>query len=416
MKHIKCIFVFIFIALLSNISYASDISSSIESPSAILIHADTGAILFEKNSKQRMYPASTTKIMTAILVLESGHSLNEYVTVSESAINNIPEGYSTAYLKAGEKFTLEQLLNVLLLPSANDAANVLAEYISGSIPAFADKMNKKAAELGCIDTHFVNPSGIHSEDHYSTAFDLSLIGRYAMENNLFRSFVNKTSCMLSATSIHPYNNRIFNNSNRLLYSDDIYYYPYAIGIKTGFTTPAGDCLVSASSKNGLSFIAVILGGKEDENNKSQRYSDTIALFNFGYENYVLHDFNHSGDVICEIQVENASSDTKNLRLQCDKSISALINIDEINLTSPEIFLDENIHAPIYKGDILGKIKYTILGIKYEANLVASYDVKVSPFFIYVLKIFLIVLLVVLILLIIFRNKKNDSLKIDNICL
>ena len=173
--------------LVPSFCFATDTSSLlIESPAAILIHADTRTILYEKEAHTRMFPASTTKIMTAILVLESGHALSEKAVVSENAVASISDIYSHASLQPGEQVTLEQLLNVLLIPSANDAANVLAEYVAGSIPEFADLMNKKAVEIGCTNTHFVNPSGMHQDDHYSTAYDLSLIGKYAMQNKIFR--------------------------------------------------------------------------------------------------------------------------------------------------------------------------------------------------------------------------------------
>ncbi len=419
MKQLRVFIIFFVILVVFNFpgfSYASSEipSISIQSPSAILIHADSGIILYEKNSKERMFPASTTKIMTAILVIESEHDLSELATVSENAVASIPDGYSHANLKVDEQFTLEQLLDVLMLPSANDAANVLAEHISGSVAAFSNLMNEKAIEIGCLDTHFVNPSGIHSENHYSTAYDLSLIGRYAMQDETFRSIVSKTSCSLPATEKYPFEDRVFNNSNRLLYSDDIYYYPYAIGIKTGFTTPAGDCLVSATSYNDLSFIAVILGGDIDNDEISQRYSDTISLFRFAYNNYVIHTFKNKWDFVQKIEVENASLDTRNLNLLCDNNISALVAVNQIDDINGEIILNQNISAPIREGEILGKIKYSMLGVSYEANLIAENNVDVTPIFKYILKPIFIILLILLILFIIFRKKKNNFYEINNV--
>lgn len=170
----KKIFFLIFVIIFCFSSYCFAAVPDVQCPSAVLIHADTGKILYEKESNKTMYPASTTKIMTAILVLENAQ-LTDIATVSSNAVKSVPAGYSRANLQVGEQFTIDQLLHVLLIPSANDAANVLAEHIAGSIAEFANMMNQKAVEIGCKNTHFVNPSGIHSNDHYSTAYDLALI-------------------------------------------------------------------------------------------------------------------------------------------------------------------------------------------------------------------------------------------------
>ena len=154
----------------------------------ILMNADNGKILYSKNADEKMYPASTTKVMTAILALENCN-LTDIVTVSHDAIFNVPYGYSIANLQEGEEISINALLHVLLIPSANDAAFVLAEHIAGSVDAFSDMMNEKAKEIGCKNTHFVNPNGIHSEDHYSIAYDLALIGQYAMRDEVFRKIV-----------------------------------------------------------------------------------------------------------------------------------------------------------------------------------------------------------------------------------
>lgn len=391
-------------------------SLSIESSAAILIHADTGIVLYEKEANTKMYPASTTKIMTAILVLESGHDLSELATVSENAVMSVPAGYSRANLQPGEQFTLEQLLNVLLIPSANDAANVLAEYISGSVPLFAEAMNAKALELGCVNTHFVNPSGIHSDDHYSTAYDLSLIGRYAMQNETFRSFVCKTSCSLPATEKYTSEDRFFTTTNALLINHpeaNHYYSPYAIGVKTGFTTPAGNCLVAASSHNGLEFISVILGGAKNEEEVSQRYSDTKKLFDFAYANYCISPLKTKNAIVKEIKVTGATPATQNLALLCDRDIFAFIPLQAVGTTiSPEMALKGNLTAPIKKGDIVGSIKYIMMGIPYEANLIAGNDVEkemISPLMIKIGMILTVCILVILCLFLIRRKTKFEEI-------
>ena len=196
-------------------SFAETSLPSVYSPACILIDADSGKILYSKNANTKMYPASTTKIMTAILTLENC-KLDDVAIASHNAVYSIPYGYSVATIQEGEELTIEQLLNVLLIPSANDAAVVLAEHIAGSVEAFSDMMNSKVVELGCKNTHFVNPNGIHDEEHYSTAYDLALIGKYAMQFDTFRTIVQKTSYSLPKTNKYDKEDRLFNTTNDLI--------------------------------------------------------------------------------------------------------------------------------------------------------------------------------------------------------
>ena len=188
-------------------------SLNIYSEAVILIENTTGKTLYEKNSEQKMYPASTTKILTAILAIENS-SLDDLVTVSQTAISNIPSGYSSAYLSVGEEISVDNLLKVLLIHSANDAANVLAEHVSGSIDQFVNLMNEKTQELGCTNTHFVTTNGIHDDNHYTTAKDLSIIARYCMQNPTFRKYVSTPRCTIPATNKSQVS-RMYRNKNRL---------------------------------------------------------------------------------------------------------------------------------------------------------------------------------------------------------
>lgn len=253
--NIKCLFILflisIFLFIFINTSFANNDNLDIYSPSCILIDSDSGKILYEKNAYKKMYPASTTKIMTAILTLENC-KLDELVTVSDNAVSleSVPETYTRADIQAGEILTVENLLNVLLIPSANDAAIALAEHVSGSVSEFSNLMNKKAKELGCKNTNFVNPNGVHNENQYTTAYDLSLIGKYAMNNETFRKIVCKTSYTLPATNIYSSTDRKFENTNELLSSDN-YSYEYTTGIKTGYTDSAKNCIVASAKKRQL---------------------------------------------------------------------------------------------------------------------------------------------------------------------
>ena len=404
----------IFSLLMSSFCFATveDSPIAVDSPAAILMHIDTGNILYEKDAYTRMYPASTTKVMTAILVIESGHDLSEIATVSSTAISTIPNGYSTAYLQAGEQFTLEQLLNVLLLPSANDAANVLAEFISGSVQNFSDLMNEKALKLGCIGTHFVNPSGIHDENHYSTAYDLCYIAKYALQNETFRKFVRKTYCSLPATEQYPSSDRVFTNTNSLIIpstqeNPNIYYYPYAIGVKTGYTTPAQNCLIAACSHDGLEFITVVLGSTNEYeyDGSSVRYLDTIKLFDYALKNYSYKKLVSKGDLVTEAQIKNATYDTQNLTVISDRDVSVLINSHDNSNILPEITLKNNLLAPIHVNDIVGTMKYTVMGIEYEANLVAGQEVKTSTIYIKITAVMLVALIIALIIILINSKEK-----------
>ena len=286
------------------------------SESAILIEAKTGKILFEKNIHDRKYPASTTKVLTAIIAIEKC-DLSEKATASEAAIAALKDGYTKANIQVGETFTIEELLNVLILQSANEAASIIAEHISGSTKEFAKLMNDKAKEIGCIESNFVNPNGVHDENHYSSAYDLALIARYAMKNETFRKLVVLKECRLPNTEfwneeqVLEHGERIFKNTNQLLNPESRYYYQYANGIKAGFTTPAKNCLIASSNKDGFEVISVVLHAESTEDNLSARYIDTINLFEYGYNNYNIDDILRDFDENEEIKTIESSAETIN---------------------------------------------------------------------------------------------------------
>ena len=309
MKIKKLINIFLIFTIISttfiinkNYSYAeNDIDLHIYSDAVILIENQTGKTLYEKNSEQKMYPASTTKILTAILAIEKGN-LSDKVTVTKSAIAQMKSGYSAAYLSEGEIISVEELLEVLLVHSANDASNVLAEYISGSIENFVNLMNEKAIQLGCTNTHFVTTNGLHDDNHYTTAKDLAIITRYCMQNETFRKIVSMKKCVIPATN--KSNERIYKNTNDLIIPSSVYYYPGCIGIKTGFTSEAKNCLISACSKNGLQVIAVVLGSSVTENHKSARYVDSKTLYDYTYSNYSIQNIAKASSIIKTIEVQS----------------------------------------------------------------------------------------------------------------
>lgn len=407
-KRLLVTILFTILALTSTFSFASDNELSLYSEAAVLMDSNTGTILYEKNGKERMYPASTTKIMTAILAIENC-DLNDIATVSYDAVMSVPSGYSNAALQIGEELTVGQLLEVLLVHSANDAANVLAEHVGGSVESFATMMNTKANELGCTGTHFTNPSGKHDDNHYTTAYDLALITQYCMKNSTFRSIVSKSSCTIAATN--KYEQRHFNNTNELVIPNntkraDNYYYQYAIGVKTGYTKEAKNCLISASNKDDFELISVVLGAGPTEIGLSGRNIDSINLLNYGYDNYTIKKLKDKGDIIKQVQVDNATKDTKNLDLVLSESITALMKAnDSSNSALPEIKID-NLEAPIAKDSVVGSITYNVNGIEYTGDLLAANDVEKSKFGpILIRLIFLILILFIIYKLASLNTKK-----------
>ena len=361
----------------------SELENALGSEAVLIMESSTGKVIYEKNGYEIKYPASTTKILTAILAIEHCN-LDETATASEFAITSIPSGYSTANIQIGETLTVKDLLYALMLQSANESAVILAEHVSGSQEAFADLMNKKAEEIGCKNTHFINPNGIHSEDHYTTAYDLALIADYAMQNETFREIVKTTSFTLPATSAYPAESRTYMNTNNLIIPDfrdksDNYYYEYATGIKTGYTTPAKNCLVSSAEKNGIQYICVVLGADTPYINGgvvSYRYVDTISLFNYAFDNFSFRKIRSENDAIKDIEISNAKKDSKNLRLLISSDITALVSIDNKNTEiEPTIELKNGLQAPISKNDVVGTISYEIEGLKYTTDLIAGNNVE-----------------------------------------
>lgn len=358
-----------------------------------------------------MYPASLTKIMTAIIVIENCN-LDDVATVSYDAVMDIPFGYVTANLQIGEELTVEQLLNVLMVGSSNDAAVVLAEHVSGSIDDFSKLMNDKAKELGCQNTNFVNPNGEHDENHYSTAYDLAIIARYAMQNDTFRSIVSKTFYQLPPTNKYDKDDRYFTTTNYLLVKNnnsrtDNYYYKYATGIKTGFTTPAGNCLVASAKKDNFELLSVVLGGGQTDDGLSQRYLDTISLFDYGYDNYVFKGLAKKDNIIQTVKIKNATKNTKQLEAVIGNDIYALIKKENKDSSVlPQVELNNNLKAPITKGDVIGSVKYTAEGVDYEADLLANNDVKKSYWFIK----FIVFLFILLLCYLYFISKKKKKVK------
>ena len=381
MKKIKKLVIIVIIVLLfmpnlMAIASTNNEKLDIDAEAGIIVETNTGKIIYEKEAEKQNYPASVTKILTAILVLENC-DLNETATASSKALSNIPSAYVVAPLYVGEEMRIEDLLYALMLKSANDAAYVLAEHVGGSNEVFAEMMNKKAEEIGCKNSHFVNPNGIHDENHYTTAYDMYLISKYAMQNEEFVKIVSTFKYTLPKTNKYKAEDRVMENTNSFVNPSSKYYNENVKGIKTGTTTQAGNCLITSSSKNGMDFINVVLGAKTSDS----KFTETEKMIEHEFENYEYVKLYNQNDIIQTIEVNKATKDTKVLNLIISDDIVPLLEkTSEDEKIEPTINLKENITAPIEQGQELGTISLNIGGIEYNAKLLASNNVEKKTYY------------------------------------
>ena len=311
---------------------------SLSAKSAILINADTCEILFEHNADIKSGMASTTKIMTAILAIESG-KLDETFKIPKAAIG--VEG-SSLYLKDSESITLRDLVIGLMLRSANDAAEAIAIILSNSVEAFSQSMNEKAQTLGLTNTHFENPHGLASGNHYTTAKELAFLTAYAVKNATFREICSMNDAKISTNETH----RIVLNHNKLLKI-----YDGAYGVKTGYTRTTGRCLVSAAKRNGINLIAVTLNAPND-------WNDHRNLLDYGFENYEVINLAQRGQVVTSITLIGGTKSSVPVYVKNELSICLS---KKRNSVVEKIELNPIRFAPIYQGDTVGNIKYFIDG-------------------------------------------------------
>ncbi len=311
---------------------------AIRAEAAVLLEAGSGRVLFAQNADASLPMASTTKIMTALLAIESGR-LSEPVTVSETAART--EG-SSLYLKADETQPLIDLVYGLMLQSGNDAAVAIAEHLSGSVEAFAERMNEKAAALQLDGTHFVNPNGLHDSEHYTTAKSLARLAAFAMQNETFRAVVSAVRHVTDGGSVR----RVFRNKNRMLTE-----YDGCTGIKTGYTKAAGKCLVFSAKRNGMELIGVLL-------NDPAMWDDAKALLDYGFSAYELR----SAAGAFEVFTVNVLHGEKNALPAAPKhDILYPIRTDGSESLSIETSLYGEVSAPMEAGDPVGRITVYVNG-------------------------------------------------------
>lgn len=375
MKKFFCFILLFLLFTYDNISYAEELSLSGEG--AILIDMDTEQILYSKNPHMKLQPASTTKIMTGILAIENGN-MNDYVTIDDEIVK-LTDGSHIA-LEHGERIKFEDLVNALLIESANDAALALAKHISGSVDEFVKLMNKKAKEIGALNTNFVNPNGLTAENHLTTPYDLSLIAKYAMENEVFREIVKNYTYIIPVTN-KKNEERYLKSANKLLYSTqkiDVdgkfvpIKYDGITGIKTGYTTAAQNCLVASAERGNQRLIAVVLKA-----NGREVYSDIHKLFNYGFNNYEKTHIAHKGQFIKNIEVSNGTNPMVAGILKED--LTASIPKGNMNKVEKKIYLNDVIEAPLINGQTIGKIEYYLdnqfLG---EVDIISTLDIEKIP--------------------------------------
>lgn len=402
-------------------------SLNLYSDCALLVSSDNSEVIFEKNAGKQTPPASLTKIITSIVVLENCSNLETMVTVPESCIKELDgTGSSLGGLKAGETISVYNLLSCLLIQSANEAATTLADFISGGDrAAFVAKMNETAKKLGCNNSHFVNPHGLDDENQYVTAEDMVKFILYALEFPAFKEIIGRTSYVLPETNLQD--SRTIHNTNYLMnsaYKD--YYCKYVKGGKTGSTSIAGRCVVSIASKDGYNYVGVALNSvfedvDGDGVNENGAFLDSKKMFEWAFKNIELVAISDTTQIVGQVPVKYAKT-TDFVTLSPAETVYSLVPVgtnsgsllvEPIADTVPEF-----VKAPVKKGEVICRAKVLYAGnVIKEIDLVASMDVKRSLFAYlgtlaknifsnWIFRIIAIAVIVVLIILIFMKRRKD----------
>lgn len=431
------------VMLTTVISFAPSSAFAAEQPqtaaaSAVLINADTGRVLYEKNDHEKMYPASMTKMLTAMVVLDH-MDINDTIEVDNS-VNEVPWDSSKAGLKVGEILTIDNVIRGLIIPSGNDVATVVASAVAKkelgdhityaeAEKYFTDLMNQKAKELGCTESNFVNPHGYHDDNHYTTAYDLSLIAKAAMKYDSIKEIAAETSFSGNGAGKQKYNVEGTTNeytwySHNELITDGANYYEYATGIKTGFTDEAGDCIAASATNGNENLIAIVMNSEDPG-----RWDDAKALFEWAFESYDIIEYRQTGVAATAKLTGHNRLKGDTVDLTIEKPLSEYLTAAEISEIDTNIIYDkggEFLEAPVKQNEKVGKLQFlldgTVIG---EADAYASKDVGKSNIFnlgLYYIKVFavkaiqkenikytagiLAVLIVIAIILLIRRKRKR----------
>lgn len=348
----------------------------------LLVNLDDSSypVVAEKNADKRMYPASLTKIVTAMVTLNKIEDIGLTTSMSQDAYDVlVNSGAQVAGLKVGDVLSVEQLLYLTLVHSACDATEILAEYVAGSREKFVVMMNEYAASLGCKDTNFTNPDGLPDENQYTTANDLLKISLAALKNDTF--------VKISTTKQYEYNDMMYYHTNLMLHAGYLsYYYPYAEGIKTGSTTEAGYCLITKASKDGYNYLAIVLGApvidyNDDGYEEKCSFIDSASLFKWAFNSLKFSTLFEEGEIVSEVAVKNGKkADT--VQLVADKKVNCIVksSFDKSTAIIEIVDKPEEVLAPVKKGDVICKAN-VIFGDETVASvdLVAAEDIELSTF-------------------------------------
>lgn len=426
---ILCI-ILVFSSALSIPAYASYNSEmETEADIVLLFSLDDGTVIFDKNADKVTAPASLTKITTAIITLENCQDIDTVITIPEYCIKLLNgTGSSMAGLKAGEQVSIRQLLTCMLVKSANEAANVLADYIGGGdISNFVSMMNDYVVSLGCTNTHFDNPHGLDSDGQYTTANDLALIVKRAVTIPVFMEICNMYTYKMAATNLSSERN--FTSTNWMINPNfKTYYYEYIQGIKTGTTSKAGHCVISKASKDGYNYICIVMGAPAkdvngDGNEDNCAFLETKKLYKWVFDNIRLEKVADTTKIVTVIDV-NLSFSTDHIRLVPANDVTALVPVGtDGSSVLIEPIAEETpscVNAPIKKGDVIGKARVVYAQTEITTvDLVAAEDVNVnvflwvlnalknvvtSPFFIVIAVIVAVVAVIYLVML--YKNKSR----------
>ena len=357
---------------------------SVAAKAALLIDLNTNRVVYEQDADERVYPASLTKIMTCLIALENGN-LSDVVTVSESTLADLDEDSSVAGLVVGEQMTLENLLYCMMVVSGNDACNVIAEHVAGSVTDFVRMMNQRAYELGCTNTHFNNPHGLHDESHYTTARDLAIITQAALKSENFRQIVDTAEYVIPASATGEEHK--LKTTNMLIYKStgNSLYYSRATGVKTGYTSAAGRCLIATAEDDGIRFLSVLCGAKtsilDTGDLLMESFPETIKLLDYGFDNFSYVTALSPLYPIDQVTVLN-SAGSEAVAVAPAKDVRLLLpanyNPDALRT---EILLDaKEVEAPVSEGQKLGLARvYYGNELIDETDLLAIADVTRSEF-------------------------------------
>ncbi|MBQ1272530.1 MAG: D-alanyl-D-alanine carboxypeptidase [Clostridia bacterium] len=346
-------------------SVAASGELNLDAKGAILMEAETGTVLYEANSKDRLYPASVTKVMTMLLVMEALDSgtitEDDPVTASENACSY---GGTQIYLEVGESMTLRDLLKAVAVNSANDAAVALGEYLAGSEAAFVTKMNERAVELGAENTNFVNPCGLPDDNHYTCAYDVALFTRELLKHPHILDY---TGIWMDSLRNGGFG---LANTNKLLKT-----YDGITGMKTGYTEAAGHCLSATATRDGMSLIAVVLGGETSKG----RFASAAALLDYGFGGYTV--VRRSVGNLAEIPVLRGKSDA--VSVEAEGNLCVVVKKSKVTQISLEITVEESLQAPVSVGQVVGFARYLYEGEEIlSVPVVATEEVKKAGFFDY----------------------------------